>query len=506
MSAGKIREIRFTNTLSGKKELFTPRVPGKVSFYSCGPTVYNLIHIGNLRGGVVADMVFRYLTRIGYEVNYVRNYTDVDDKILKRALDEKITADEVTKKYIREVELDYSVAGMVEPTQKPCVTTHIPEIITLIERIIQQKKAYVSKDGEVFFSIGDFPEYGKLSHKKVEDLQAGMRVEVNEQKRNPLDFTLWKPAKPGEQLSWDSPWGKGRPGWHIECSAMSSKHLGDQIDLHHGGMDLTFPHHENEIAQSEAASGQAPFVKIWLHHGMLNFGNEKMSKSLGNTFQARDFLKAYGGEVTRYFLLSLHYRAPIDFNDQSIENTLTSLQRIYEAKAKAIEITKTKKAMPDLRAENLWGEFAAETQKTKTEIDEAFANDLNSAGALGSVFNLVRAFNRTLSEPMAQATPSAILGAQALIEILEKDIGEVLGIGKLSPEKALADLASIRSQRLTKSGVDRPTDDEIRAAIQARADARKAKNFAEADRVRKDLEARGVVLKDGPGGTTWEFK
>ncbi|MCM2278691.1 MAG: cysteine--tRNA ligase [Oligoflexia bacterium] len=508
MTQGKptsIRPIRLTNTLSGKKELLETREPGRLTMYSCGPTVYGLIHIGNLRAALVSDMVFRYFKRVGYDVTYVRNYTDVDDKIIKRANEEKIPSEEVARKYIQEVEKDYAVSGMLEPTYKTTVTDHIPEIIALIERILSNGKGY-AVDGEVFFSIESFPGYGKLSHKPIEDLVAGMRVDVREKKRNPLDFSLWKPAKPGEP-SWDSPWGKGRPGWHIECSAMSSKWLGDQIDVHHGGEDLVFPHHENEIAQSEAASGKAPFVRYWLHHAFINMAKEKMSKSLGNIITAREFLTKYSGELARFLFLSIHYRSPIEFGDEALEQALVSLHRLYEAKARAWELAKTGRARADLRAEGAWGSFLASCEKTRQEIDECYANDFNTAGALGAVFSLIREFNRVLQEPLAAATPAAALGAQQLISVIEEELGSVMGVGRLEPSKALADIERVRAEKLAAAtGGTRISEAEILAGIQARADARKAKDFARADEIRKELEARGVLIKDGPAGTTWQFK
>ncbi len=501
----KIREIRLTNTLTGKKEVLEPRVPGKLSFYSCGPTVYGFIHIGNLRGGLVADMMYRYFKRVGYDVNYVRNYTDVDDKIIQLAKDRGVTADVVSKQYTQEVEKDYAVAGMARPTQTPLVTEHMPEIIAMIGKIIQNGKAYVATDGEVLFSIQDFPTYGKLSHKPLDDLIAGSRVEVTDKKRGPLDFTLWKPAKPGEPF-WESPWSKGRPGWHIECSAMSSRWLGDQIDVHHGGEDLIFPHHENEIAQSEASCGKNPFVKYWVHHAFLTISKEKMSKSLGNVFTARDFLTRFGGEVARYLLLSIHYRSPIDFDETLIDNSLTALHRLYEAKQKAVEISGLKRAVADLRAESAWGSFLAEVEQVKREVDECYSGDFNTAGVLGAVFGLIRSFNRTLAEPLATATPSAVLGAQQLLAVIEEDLGGVFGVGRLEPRKAMEDLARVKATRGGMIADARMPEAEILAAIQARADARKAKDFAESDRIRKDLEAKGVAIKDGPQGTTWEYR
>ncbi len=505
MAAGSIREIKLTNTLTGKREALQTMEPGKLKMYSCGPTVYGFIHIGNLRAALSSDMFFRYFKRVGYDVTYVRNYTDVDDKIINRAKEENTTAEAVAKKYIQEVEKDYAVAGMHEPTRKTTVTDHMPEIIEMIQKIIENGKAYVAVDGEVIFSIQDFEGYGKLSHKNIEDLQAGIRVEVSSKKKNPLDFTLWKPAKPGEP-AWDSPWGKGRPGWHIECSAMSNKWLGACMDVHHGGEDLIFPHHENEIAQSEAASGKAPFVRYWLHHAFLTMNKEKMSKSLGNVLNARDFLAQFGGEVARYVLLSVHYRSLIDFSDETIEHALTSLHRIYEAKAKAVELQKIGRARADMRAESAWGQFAASCEQARKEIDDAFANDFNTAGALGALFTLIREFNRVMSEPLAQATPAAVLGAGELIKVMEEDIGGIIGIGRSEPKKALEDIARIRAARSAAQGIVRPSEAEIQSLLQERVEARKAKNFARADEIRKDLDAKGVLIKDSPSGTTWEYR
>jgi cysteinyl-tRNA synthetase len=514
-----IREIRLTNTLTGKKELLVTRVPGKLSFYSCGPTVYGLIHIGNLRGGLVADMAYRYFQRVGYEVNYVRNYTDVEDKIIRRAREEGLTPEQLTEKYIAEVEKDYALAGMAQPTQKPRVTGHMAEIVAMIEKIVARGHGYVAPDGEVLFSIESFEDYGKLSHKPLEDLIAGSRVEVSAKKRNPLDFTLWKPAKPGEP-AWESPWGPGRPGWHIECSAMASRWLGDQIDVHHGGEDLVFPHHENEIAQSEAACGKAPFVRTWIHHAFLTIAREKMSKSLGNVFTARDFLSRFGGELARYLLLSVHYRSPIDFDEALVEHALQALQRLYEAKRRAVELASLKKAMPDPRAEAAWGSFLAEVEATRRAIDDHYANDFNTAGVLGEVFSLIRSFNRTLAEPLAGATPASVLGARELLSVIEEDLGGVLGVGRREPEGFLRELGRIRRELSASdtaplaggqdaSAVEKTEQEasaKIEGLIAARGQARAAKNFAEADRLRRELDSLGVVLEDGPRGTTWRYR
>lgn len=502
----KIREIRVTNSMTGKKEVLTTRVPGKLTFYSCGPTVYGLIHVGNLRAALTADLFFRYFKRAGYDVTYVRNFTDVDDKIIIKANQEGTTAEAIARKYTQEVEKDYALAGLHEPTHKTTVTGHMNEIIAMIEKIIANGKAYVASDGEVIFSVADFEGYGRVSRKKLEDLEAGARVEVSAKKKNPYDFTLWKPAKPGEP-SWPSPWCAGRPGWHIECSAMASKWLGDQIDVHHGGEDLLFPHHENEAAQTEAACGQVPFVKYWLHNAFLTMSKEKMSKSLGNVTSARDFLSQFGGEFTRFLLLSAHYRSVLDFGEEAMDHALQGLSRIYEAKAKATELLGRHMTNPEPRAESVWGGFLADVEKARVEIDEQFANDFNTPGVLAAVFSLVREFNRVLSEPMAQLTPSAVLGAKEFIRILEEDLGGMLGFGRQEPSKALEDLEKIRVARAGRlSGGELPEKEVIELLIQQRLDARKAKNFAEADRIRAVLDAKNIVIKDNPTGTTWNYK
>lgn len=505
-----VKTIHLTNTLTRKKEVLQTKEPGKVSFYSCGPTVYGHIHIGNLRAALVADLTAKVLKRAGYEVNFVRNYTDVDDKIIERGKKENKTALEVADFYVKEVEMDYAVAGMQEPTHKCRVTETIPEIIAMIEKIIANGHAYVvpganNAGSEVFFGVESFPEYGKLSHKKLEDLTAGMRVEVNEKKKNPADFSLWKPAKPGEPF-WESPWGKGRPGWHIECSAMAGKWIGPQIDVHHGGEDLMFPHHENEIAQSEAASHQAPYAGIWLHHAFITMSKAKMSKSLGNVMTARDFLTRYGAEVARMFCIGSHYRSLVDLEEQAIEHALSGLHRIYEAKKVAGELAAKKSAVPDQRAEAAWGSFLAEVDPTRARIDECYFNDLNTAGALAELFTLIRSFNRTLAEPRAAATPAAALAAQQLLQVIEGDIGSVIGVGRLSAEKGLAEIDRIKREMAVSGGQERPEAAEIEQLIAARIEARKAKNFAESDRIRNDLDARGVVIKDSPTGTTWSYK
>lgn len=500
------RPVWVTNSLHGKKEQIQPQTPGKITMYSCGPTVYGLIHIGNLRAALTADLAFRAFKHAGYEVNYVRNYTDIDDKIIKRANEEGLSSDQVSKKYIQEVEKDYAFAGLEEPTHKTLVTDHLKEIVMMIQKLIDRGFAYVASDGEVIFEIAKFKDYGKLSRKNIEDLVAGARVEVSEKKRNPLDFALWKPAKPGEP-AWDSPWCKGRPGWHIECSAMASKWLGDQIDVHHGGEDLIFPHHENEIAQSECSSGKAPYVRYWIHNGFLNIDGEKMSKSLGNFLTAREFLGRFSGEVARMLMFSAHYRSPMDFNEETIRQAVANLQRIYEAKKKALELVSRKyTGAPDRLTESVWGEFAAECEAARREIAQSYDQDLNTPGAFGALFKLIREFNRICGDVRAVGGAGAALGAGQLIEVIEREVGSVMGVGRGNPDSVLKDLERIRATMPTSSGSERPSTEEVQSLIAARIAARQEKNFAEADRIRKELDSRGVAIKDSPGGTTWEYK
>lgn len=499
------RELWFTNSQTGKKEKFTPRNSANVTMYSCGPTVYGFIHIGNLRAAMVADLIYRVIRHAGYGVTYVRNYTDIDDKILNRAREENTTFEAVAKTYTAEVEKDYAVAGLLEPTHKTKATDHVPEMLAMIGELVANGHAYVANDGEVLFSIESFPTYGRLSRKPLEDLQAGARVEVSAKKRSPLDFTLWKPAKPGEP-AWKSPWADGRPGWHIECSAMARKWLGDQIDLHHGGMDLIFPHHENEVAQTEGVTHAPPFVQTWVHNNMLTIDREKMSKSVGNVWLARDFLTRFNGELARLLLLGSHYRSQVDISESVVDQSLKELERIYDAKKKALELSQKKMALGDPRAENLWGTFAMDCQVATEKIESAFANDLNTPEALSALFGLIREFNRVCQEPKAEATPAAGMAAMAFLKVLEGPIGEVLGIGLRMPEQMLSDLGRIRAERQKTSTGTALSPEAIEALLAERLAARAAKNFARADEIRKELAAKGVEIKDGPQGTTWAYK
>ena len=476
-----MKEIKVHNNLTRKKEVFSPVEPGKVKYYSCGPTTYDFLHIGNARALVVGDLFHRVLKSFGYEVNFVRNYTDVDDKIIDRAKEQGRDAIEHAALFVKECEIDMKSLGMIPATHTPKVSETMPEIIKMIEDIITNKKAYVV-DGEVFFDVPSFTDYGKLSKKDLDSLQHGIRVEVDQRKKNSADFVLWKPAKAGEP-SWESPWGKGRPGWHIECSAMAKKFLGNTLDLHHGGVDLMFPHHENEIAQSEAANN-CPFCNNWLHNEFLNFGSEKMSKSLGNVVKIRDFVNKYSGQVLRHILLSVHYRARLEWTDEVVQRALDEVRRIHEF---VVEF-KTYKAANS-------GDADPEYEKLLEKIKDELSNDFNSAGALGSFFTMVR-FARNQKDQLSQKSIDKV---NEIITFVQKSMGFV----NENPEGVLADLQK-NEQVLTDSGVDSAW---VEALIEERKTAKASKNWARADEIRKELTAKNIVLKDNPDGSTnWKVQ
>jgi cysteinyl-tRNA synthetase len=484
-----LRPVYLFDSLTDQEILLKTLQPGSLSFYSCGPTVYSYIHLGNLRSALVADMFFKYFKRVGYVVKYVRNYTDIDDKIIQKALEENVSSEAVAEKYILEVEKDYCAFGIAQPTHQVRVTDHLPEIISMIQRLLDRKRAY-EVEGEVFYSVQSDCDYGKLAHKKISQLEAGVRVEVRENKKNPLDFTLWKPAKPGEP-SWPSPWGLGRPGWHIECSAMAEKFLGPCIDIHHGGRDLLFPHHENERAQTEGATGEKPFVGIWMHHAFLTFSQEKMSKSLGNTFTARSFLEQFSAELARYFLLSVHYRSMIDLSSQTLENAIAGLERIYEAQLKA---QKLRASLPLRPEEEI---FLKDCQILREQMDEYYARDFNTPSVLASVFTMIRKFNR-LTQDLSHVASEVVDG---FLRILREDLAGILGFGGSDPEPAWQDL-----QRMRGLLADKRLDQEaILKAIEARLQARQRRDFQEADAIRQRLSDQGVAIQDGPDGTTWKY-
>ena len=494
------------NTMGNRKEPFVPLVPGKIRMYVCGVTVYDLCHIGHARANVAFDIIVRYLRHAGYEVTYVRNFTDIDDKIIRKANQEGIPFAEVTKKYIDAFYEDFDRLGLLRPDAEPKATEHIPEIVALTERLVRTGKAY-PVDGDVYYSVKGFPGYGKLSGKNVEDLLAGARVDVDDRKSDPLDFALWKASKPGEP-AWESPWGPGRPGWHIECSAMSMKHLGETFDIHGGGKDLVFPHHENEIAQSEAATGK-PYARYWLHNGFVNIDNEKMSKSLGNFFTLREVLGKVKPEVLRFFLASSHYRSPIDYTDRSLAEAKSGLDRLYRVKEKA-EACREAGAVPSMLPP---GEDAALLLAAPERFAAAMDDDFNTAAAMGHLFEAIRVLNRLAPEdPAAQREEAGIFLAG--YDLLDPPFG-VLGLLRMSARDYFqADHARAGDATITASPASeyvlvpagRLPKDEILRRIEARTAARARKEYSEADRIRKELEAAGVLLEDGKGGTTWKYK
>jgi cysteinyl-tRNA synthetase len=475
--------LQIFNTLTGEKEPLAPRVAGKLGVYVCGPTVYDMAHIGHARAYVAFDTVVRYLRR-RFDVTYVRNYTDVDDKIIKRAAEVGEEPFALSQRFIREFEADMHALGVRNADIQPKVTEHMPEIISLVSRLVENGSAYTA-GGDVYFAVEKFAGYGRLGRRKLEDMEAGARVEVSEQKHHPMDFALWKAAKPGEP-SWDSPWGKGRPGWHIECSAMSAKYLGESFDIHGGGKDLIFPHHENEIAQSEAASGK-PFVGLWMHNGFVNVDNEKMSKSLGNFFTVRDVLKKFDPQALRYFLLTTHYRSPINFSDQTLREAEARIKYLYETLAK-LETVGEGPDGPPYRAP-----FVAELW---TRFEAAMDDDFNTAKALGDLSLAFTLVNDIFAKPNDREVDQRTLRAlkQGLAQI-----SAVLGVCDEEPARVLERL---EKRRQGERGVDAA---KVEALIAARAAARKVKDFVLADAIRKELSDMGVAIKDTPKGTTWEM-
>ncbi|MCD6582396.1 MAG: cysteine--tRNA ligase [Desulfuromusa sp.] len=479
--------LRVYNTMSGKKENFQPRVPGKVGMYVCGVTVYDYCHIGHARANIVFDIIYRYLQFSGYETTYVRNYTDVDDKIINRANERGISSQDLAEEFITAFDEDMVSLGLIKPTHQPRATEYIQQIIEITQKLIEKGIAYEAA-GDVYYSVDKFPDYLKLSKRNMDDMLSGARVTPGEQKHNPMDFALWKTAKPGEP-SWESPWGMGRPGWHIECSAMSSSLLGESFDIHGGGRDLIFPHHENEIAQSEGASGK-PFVKYWLHNGFVNVDQEKMSKSLGNFFTIRDILKTYDAEVIRFFILSAHYRSPIDFSDHNLAEAQGGLRRFYEA------LDAAEKATSDIdQKENQ----STEGEKVAEKFREAMDDDFNTALAIAHLFDGVRTMNRLISTKKFKKKPELIAQVQDLHTIILR-LGEVIGLFRSQPGVWLE---KVKLAGLAKLEI---TGEEIEELIQQRLQARKDKDFSRGDEIRDNLEAKGILLLDTREGTGWKLK
>ena len=463
--------MKIFNTLSRNKEELIPLTPGEFKIYACGPTVYNFIHIGNARPLCVFDVMRRYLEYRGNKVNFVQNFTDIDDKIIRRANEEGVTFKDISEKYIEEFWVDAKGMNIREATVHPKATENIDEIIDIVSSLIEKGYAYEA-NGDVYFSTKKFNEYGKLSHQPLEDLEAGARINVGEVKREPMDFALWKSAKPGEPY-WESPWGHGRPGWHIECSAMVRNYLGETIDIHCGGQDLIFPHHENEIAQSECCNG-APFAKYWMHNGFITVDKVKMSKSLGNFFTVRDVANQYGYEPIRYLMISCQYRSPINYSFDAIEQCKASLERLYTCRNNmdfALQNAVAEAGEKD-------AEIIAAIDAKKDKFIEAMEDDLNTGEALGAIFELVKEINLNVNDGVQ---------SKALVEYAIKVFDELMNVLGL----------------LYNRNAEKSLDDEIEALIQARNDARKAKNWAEADRIRDELKAQGIVLEDTPQGVKW---
>ena len=467
--------MKIYNTLTKRKEEFAPLEPGKVKMYVCGPTVYNLIHIGNARPMIVFDTVRRYFEYKGYDVNYVSNFTDVDDKIIKKAIEEGVDADTISKRYIAECKKDMEALNIEPATKNPLATEEICGMLDMIQTLIDKGYAYAAADGTVYFRVKQFKDYGKLSHKNLEDLQSGFReikVTGEEGKEDPNDFVLWKPKKEGEPY-WESPWCEGRPGWHIECSVMAKHYLGDEIDIHAGGEDLIFPHHENEIAQSEAANGK-PFARYWMHNAFLNIDNRKMSKSLGNFFTVREVCEKYDPQVLRFFMLSAHYRSPLNFSAQLMEASKNGLDRILTGmeKLKEMEARTAGEAMSRQEEEN-----KGKAEALARKYEAAMEDDFNTADAISAVFELIKLANSTVTEESSHAYVSWLKGE------LERLLG-VLGIRTEKKAEVL--------------------DADIERMIEERQAARKAKNFALADEIRGKLLEMGIVLEDTREGVKWK--
>jgi cysteinyl-tRNA synthetase len=481
--------ITIHNSLTGRKEPLRELEPGHVRMYVCGVTVYDYVHVGHARCYIVFDVVRRYLKFSGYRVTTVRNITDIDDKIIDRAAKNGESCDALTARFIAAMHEDFAALG-VEPVEyEPRATEYVPQIVAMIERLIANGYAYVASDGDVLYAVAKFAPYGRLSGKKLADLRAGARVDVNEAKRDPLDFVLWKSAKPGEP-AWESPWGKGRPGWHIECSAMSVALLGPHFDIHGGGMDLKFPHHENEIAQTCAACGSR-FVNIWMHNGFVNVNEEKMSKSLGNFFTVREVLPKLRPEVMRVFVLASHYRGPINYSDENLRQADGALERLYLA-------LRGVAAAPGSLATD--GPATDATARFRAAMDD----DFNTPEALACLQGLARELN--VAKAAGDASRAAALAGEL------RRLGGVLGILQHAADAWLKTpvqpgvMSPVGGADAGGEGAARPTDAEIEALIAARAAARQAKDFRESDRIRDELLARGVLLEDGPRGTSWRWK
>lgn len=466
--------MKIYNTMTREKQEFVPITPGEVKMYSCGPTVYDYFHIGNARPFIIFDTMRRYLEYTGYKVTFVQNFTDIDDKMINRANKEGITVKELGERFIAEYFKDAEALGIRKATIHPKATENIDAIVEVVKTLEEKGYAY-SVNGNVYFRTKKFDEYGKLSHQPLEELEAGARIDIADEKEDPMDFALWKAQKPGEP-AWESPWGLGRPGWHIECSAMVNKFLGASIDIHSGGKDLIFPHHENEVAQSECANG-CSFANYWMHNGYININNQKMSKSLGNFFTIRDITEKYKPEVVRFFMLSAHYRSPVNFSDDLMQQAQSAMERVYTCIESLNFLLKNAQ---DRSANSQELELLDAVEKAKKRFCDSMDDDLNTADAISAIFDIVSAANKTVSK---DGDNSKNVLENVLVSIHE--IGDVLGLFE---------------EKETEQG-----DAEIEALIEKRNEARKNKDWAEADRIRDELKARNIVLKDTPTGVQWSY-
>jgi cysteinyl-tRNA synthetase len=483
--------MELYNTLTRQKQTFEPRIPGKVSMYVCGITAYDYCHIGHARSTVVFDVLARFLKRKGFELTFIRNFTDIDDKIIKRANEMGLTSTEVAEKNIQYFYEDMDRLNILRPNIEPRCTEHIPEMLTLTQDLIDKGHAYATASGDVYFRVRSFDGYGKLSRRDIDEMRSGARIEPGEEKEDPLDFALWKAAKPGEP-SWESPWGQGRPGWHLECSAMSEKYVALPLDIHGGGQDLAFPHHENEIAQSEASTGKE-LARFWVHNGFIQINSEKMSKSLGNFFTIRDVLDKFQPETMRFFLMSSHYRSPLDFSDEALEEAEKGIRRVYAAIGQMREFLQKAKWSKAQLPEDIGSELKSLEEKW----DAAMEDDLNTAAALGYVFSAVRLAGRVAEDKAMRKSE----GARDLWQRILDDLAgwdEVLGVFHRDPDQFLAEL---RDTRASRKGIDIAA---VQAKLDERLEARKNKDFARSDALRDELAALGADVKDTPAGQVWD--
>ena len=492
--------IQIYNTLTGKKEEFVPLNGNRIGMYVCGVTVYDLCHIGHARSTMVFDVILRYLRYRGYEVTYVRNFTDVDDKIIRKANEENLSCEEVAERYIEAFCVDMDSLGLERPTHEPRATEHIDDIIEMIVRLMEKGHAY-RVDNDVYYSVDSFDGYGRLSGRSLEEMRAGARIEIDERKRNPLDFALWKASKPSEP-AWKSPWGEGRPGWHIECSSMSQRYLGESFYIHGGGKDLIFPHLENEIAQSEGATGM-PFVRYWIHNGFVNIRQEKMSKSLGNVLNIRDLLKIYHPEALRLFLLSHHYRSPLDFSEEAMKDASLGMDRFYTTLERIDRLLRdvhplakgARKGQPTSMEEEISDAIAIFPKK----VTDAMDDDFNSAKAIGHLYDLTRLLNRFLAKDHFSLTDNSL----SILESARAEYRrcrEIFGIFSEEPH------AYLESRREKGLGSLKIAEEEILDLISKREAARMRKDWSTADGIRKRLLEKGIVLEDGPDGTQWRLQ